>query len=60
MHIEVMEMQTDKMDLAFETYLESQEYDKAEGLLLSILRKAFQAGWNAAADAAADTKASKM
>ena len=41
-------MQTDNMDLAFENYLVGEEYDRAEGLLLSIVRKAFQAGWDAA------------
>ena len=44
-------MNTYEMDSAFEQYLESNEYDEAEGLLLSLLRKAFRAGWDAANDA---------
>lgn len=41
-------MTTIEMDKHFESYLESNEYDEAEGLLLSMIRKAFLAGWNAA------------
>ena len=41
-------MKTDEMEKHFEDYLESNEYDEAEGLLLSMLRKAYFAGWNAA------------
>lgn len=41
-------MYTENMETAFESYLESSEYDEAEGLLLAMLRKAFLAGWDAA------------
>ena len=40
---------TGSLTKSFENYLVGEEYDRAEGLLLSIVRKAFQAGWDAAA-----------
>ena len=41
-------MTTIEMEKQFERYLESTEYDDAEGMLLSMIRKAYLAGWNAA------------
>ena len=47
-HLEVIHMTTIEMEKQFERYLESTEYDDAEGMLLSMIRKAYLAGWNAA------------
>ena len=41
-------MNTDAMEKQFENYLESREYEEAEDRILSAIRKAYRAGWNAA------------
>jgi len=46
-------MTTIDMDKHFDNYLESNEYDEAEGMLLSMIRRAYFAGWNAAMQEAA-------
>ena len=41
-------MMSDRFESAFEQFLESEEYEKTEELLFSIVRLAFAAGWKAA------------
>ena len=47
-HLAVIQMNTDAMEKQFENYLESREYEESEDRILSAIRKAFRAGWNAA------------
>ena len=41
-------MQMRDVDKEFERYLDSPEYDQAEGYLLDMIQAAFKAGFNAA------------
>ena len=50
-------MMSDQFESAFEQFLESEEYEKTEELLFSLVRLAFAAGWKAAGGE--DSKADK-
>lgn len=41
-------MQNDVFEQAFSAFLERKEYDEAEHAMFSVVRAAFQAGWDAA------------
>lgn len=48
-------MYNEKFEGAFSDFLDSREYDRAEGALFSMLRQAFAAGWKAAGGAPGET-----
>ena len=41
-------MQSNDFEKVFGDFLERKEYDEAQGALFTIVRKSFEAGWNAA------------
>lgn len=41
-------MYSDRLEKAFDGFLNRPEYDEAEGALFDIVRAAFRAGWKAA------------